>query len=327
MKHSFFMDKEIVIMGRSVGLRERIKAELRGITIGDSLAYRFFDGDFHGMPLLFAEPKGIVASPKNLAITAGNLSEVLKLPVVFILPSCPAYLRQRLIDKDVYFVISDKYAHLPMLIANERIRKTKPAKRLTPVAQYLLLYHLQVESLEGIAARDFQDKIPYSYASITLGITCLADLGLCEKMVEGPKRKTLHFGKSGHELWQQAIPVLINPVEQTIYCDDFHCDEHFPVSGINALAHYTWLTPDPERIIMMTKKRLRELSDSGALIRPNEYDGNMIIEAWKYPPVTKNGELPEWVDPLSLAISLQDNHDPRVENEIERLINEIKWKA
>lgn len=321
------MDKEIVIMGRYVRLRERSKAGLKGVTVGDSLAYRFFDGEFHDVPLLFAEPKGNVASPKNLAITAGNLSAVFQLPVVFIMPSCPAYLRHRLIDKYVYFVISDKYAHLPMLVANERIRKTKPAKRLTPVAQYLLFYHLQVESLEGMAARDFQSKVPYSYASITLGITCLADLDLCEKIADGSKRKTLHFGKTGYDLWQEALPVLINPVEQTVYCDEFHCDEHFPVSGINALAHYTWLKPDPERIIMMSKKRLRELSDSGALIRPNEYDGNIIIEEWKYPPVTKIDELPEWVDPLSLAISLQDNHDPRVENEVERLINEIKWKG
>ena len=56
-----------------------------------------------------------------------------------------------------------------MLIANERIRKIKQAKILTPVAQYLLLYHLQVGSLEGLAARDMEDKMPYSYASITLG--------------------------------------------------------------------------------------------------------------------------------------------------------------
>ncbi len=64
MKHSF-MYKEIVIMGTPVGLRERSKAELRGITIGDSLAYRFFDGKFHSMPLLFAEAKGIVVSPSK----------------------------------------------------------------------------------------------------------------------------------------------------------------------------------------------------------------------------------------------------------------------
>lgn len=34
----------------------------------------------------------------------------------------------------------------------------------------------------------------------------------------------------------------------------------------------------------------------------------------------------EWVDKLSLAISLRDDDDPRVEGEIERLINELKWK-
>lgn len=112
-------------------------------------------------------------------------------------------------------------------------------------------------------------------------------------------------------------------VEQTIYCDELHCDEHFHVSGINALAHYTWLKPAPERIIMMSKKRLRELSVSGAFILPNEYDGNIIIEACKYHPVTKIDELPEWVDLLSLP----DNHTPRVVNEVERLINDIIWKA
>ena len=34
----------------------------------------------------------------------------------------------------------------------------------------------------------------------------------------------------------------------------------------------------------------------------------------------------EWVDRLSLAISLSEDEDPRVEGEVERLINEIEWK-
>lgn len=131
---------------------------MKGVTIGDSLAYKFFDGEYHGMSLLFAEPKGKVAPPRSLAITASNLASLFQLPVVFLLPNCPAYERQRLIDKDVYFIVSDKYVHLPMLLANERIRKTKQAKALSPVAQYLLLYHLQIESIEGLAARDIEDK-------------------------------------------------------------------------------------------------------------------------------------------------------------------------
>ena len=318
--------KDVVILGRPIQLQERTKAQMKGITIGDSLAYKFYDGEFHGVPLLFVEPKGKEASPRNLSLIADNLTSLFQLPAVFLLAKCPAYKRERLIDKDVYFVVSDKYVHLPMLVANERIRKTKKAKVLTPVAQYLLLYHLQIESLEGTAANDIKDKLPYSYSSITLGITCLDDLGLCQKVKNGSKRKVIHFNKTGKELWEQAQSLLIDPVEKLVYCDEFISNEHFPVCGINALAHYTRLNPDPERMIMMTTKQLRDFMASGTLIRPNEYDGNVIIEAWKYPPVTTVNTKAEWVDKLSLAFSLRDDSDPRVEGEVERLINEIAWK-
>jgi len=319
--------KTIIILGKAVQLQERGKLQMKGVTIGDWLTYRFYDGEFLGIPLLFAEPKDKVAAPRSLSVTAGNLTVLLQRPVVFLLPSCPAYERQRLIDKDVYFVVSDKYVHLPMVVANERIRKTKLAKALTPVAQYLLLYHLQIESIEGLAARDIEDKIPYSYASITLGITCLEDLGLCIKTSNGPKRKVIHFNKTGQELWEQAQPHLLEPVEERIYCDELLTDEHFPICGINALAHYTWLNPDPERIIMMTAKQMRDLKASGSIIRPNQFDGDIIIEAWKYPPVTNMGTEAVWVDRLSLAITLHKDTDPRVEGEVERLINETEWKG
>ena len=130
--------KEIAILGRPIQLQERSKAQMKGVTIGEMLSYKFYDGEFHGMPLLFAEPKDKVATPRGLSVTANNFTSLFQLPTVFLLPTCPAYERQRLIDKDVYFVVSDKYVHLPMLLANERIRKTKQAKVLTPVAQYLL---------------------------------------------------------------------------------------------------------------------------------------------------------------------------------------------
>ena len=318
--------KDIVILGRPIHLQERSKAQMKGVTIGDSLTYKFYDGEFHGMPLLFAEPKGKIAAPRSLSVTASNLTSLFQLPTVFLLPACPAYERQRLIDKDVYFVVSDKYVHLPMLLANERIRKTKQAKALTPVAQYLLLYHLQIESIEGLAARDIENKIPYSYASITLGVTCLEDLGLCQKVSDGSKRKIIHFDKTGKELWEQAQPLLVNPVEERIYCDELLTEEFFTTCGINALAHYTWLNPDPERTIMMTVKQLRDFRASGLIVRPNEFDGNISIEAWKYPPVASIGTKAEWVDRLSLAVSLREDADPRVEGEVERLINDLEWK-
>ena len=60
--------KDIVTLGRPIQLQERSKAQMKGVTIGDSLAYKFYDGEFHGMSLLFAEPKGKAVSPRSLSV-------------------------------------------------------------------------------------------------------------------------------------------------------------------------------------------------------------------------------------------------------------------
>lgn len=64
--------KEIAILGRPIQLQERSKAQMKGVTIGEMLSYKFYDGEFHGMPLLFAEPKDKVATPRSLSITANK---------------------------------------------------------------------------------------------------------------------------------------------------------------------------------------------------------------------------------------------------------------
>lgn len=51
-----------------------------------------------------------------------------------------------------------------------------------------------------------------------------------------------------------------------------------------------------------------------------------MVEAWKYPALVMQENGKQYVDKLSLYLSLQDDNDPRVEGELERLINEIIWK-
>lgn len=77
--------------------------------------------------------------------------------------------------------MSEEYAHLPGIIALEKTSNRKIAEVLTPVAQYILLYHLQVGSIEGMSPRDIAPLLPYSYESVTLGVTCLEDVGLCQR--------------------------------------------------------------------------------------------------------------------------------------------------
>lgn len=316
---------DIKITGRTIELEQKEKSKLKGITIGDSIEYTFYEGAFHGMSMLFLKPRKANPSPRTCSLTSARLSERLGLPIVFILVPGPSYERQRLIDKDVFFIMGEKYANLPMLVANERVRTTPLAKRLTPVAQYILLYHLQVKSIEGQSARTMTDKLPYSYESIALGLTCLSDLGLIEKVAKGSKSKVVHFTANGRQLWEKGKPYFIDPVAKRIYCDELHSEEKFATCNINALAHYSWLNPDETRMVMMSRKQLKLLQNAHAIHNENGYDGNIMIEAWKYPTVTKHGTESLWVDRLSLVLSLRKDNDPRVEGEVERVINETKW--
>lgn len=318
--------KELSILERAISLQRLSKKQLKGITIGDSLAYDFYDGDYRGVRLIFLKSKNGNPSPRLCAITADRVSDIMGCPIVFILESSPSYERQRLIDKNVFFVMGEKFANLPMLVANERIRKSTPAKRLTPAAQYILLYHLQVESLEGLSARDMSNKLPYSYESITLGLTCLSDLGLCQKVSGGMKNKVIRFSAKGKDLWNKAKDYFINPVEKRVYCDALTTESRFPKCSINALSHYTWLNPDPLQMLMMSRKDLQDLIVQKALHNMNQFDGNVMIEVWKYPVVSLLGDKNELVDKLSLVISLSEDDDPRVGGEKERLIDEIEWK-
>lgn len=318
--------KEISILGRKMEIMPCVKECLKGISIGERLSYTFYEASYQDIPLLFLEPKKGNPTPKECQITSSRITGLLKLPVVFILTPGPTYERQRLSDKGVYFVMSDQYAHLPTLIALEKTSNRKKATILTPVAQYILLYHLQESSIEGLSAKEISKLVPYSYENTTLGITCLDDLGLCEKVQTYQRKKAVHFKLKGEELWNAATPVLISPLEQRIFCDGIRTEKDYPTCGINALAHHTRLNPDPERMIMLTSKEYRELKALDAFENPNIYDGDFIIEVWKYPAIGLIDDKRQWVDKLSLALALKDDNDPRVEKEVEQMIKDIKWK-
>ncbi len=317
--------EELSILKKRIKLQPLTKMQLKGITIGDTISYKFYDGTYFGTNILFIKPKSSNPTPRECAITANRLSDIFKLPIVYILESAPSYERQRLIDKNVYFVMGNNFAFLPMLIANERIRKAKPAKRLTPVAQYILLYHLQIESLEGLSIADIADKTPYSYESISLGLTCLSDLKICNKTTCKTKFKIIHFTNKNRNLWDIAQVYLINPVKKRVYCDKINSDLKYPICNINALSHYSRLNPDNIEMVMMCNNDFQYLQSTKSLQNENQFDGSVMIEIWKYPIISKLHNSNQFVDRLSLVLSLKEENDARIEKETERIINEIKW--
>lgn len=319
-------DYHLSISGLVIALNKRSADRLAGLNMGEKVSFDFYEGVFKSVDLLFVKPKGKNPTPKKCKIISERLSGLFHMPVVFILSPGPSYERQRLMERGVYFVMSDKYANLPMLIALERVTNRKIPMKLTPVAQYLLLFHLQIESIEGKSIKAIASMMPYSYESVSIGLTCLTDIGLCEKIAVDRRSKYVRFESAGRKLWDDALRYMINPVERRYFSDGIKTSQRLTVCGINALSHYTRLNPDPEQWIMMSAKEYRDAYSEGKVINPNEFDGETIIEIWKYPVVSRLKSSPEWVDKLSLALSLVEDEDPRVEEEVEHLIDYFQWK-
>lgn len=316
---------QIIISGLAIPLVRRSSDTLEGINIGEKLSFDFYDGIFKGVDMLFVKPKGKNPTPRKCELVAERMNQLFHQPVVFILSPGPTYERQRLMEKDVYFVMSDKYANLPMFVALERVTSRKVPDKLTPVAQYLLLYHLQIESIEGKSTKAIATMMPYSYESVSIGLTCLTDIGLCEKVAIDWRSKSIKFKSAGKRLWEEAGRYLINPVERHYFSDGLRVSRIYPVCGINALSHYSMLNPDPEQWIMMSAREYRDIYSEGKVINPNEFDGETIIEIWKYPVVSRLNSSPAWVDKLSLALSLREDDDPRVAEEVDNMINKFQW--
>ena len=99
------------------------------------------------------------------------------------------------------------------------------------MAQCVILYHLQRESLNGCTTRHLAEKFRTSYASMNRALRWLNLKGVVE--LEGIKEKTLVITDKGKELWEKVSPLMLSPVDRVVYTD--HELMEIPSSGESAL--------------------------------------------------------------------------------------------
>lgn len=281
--------------------------------------YALHRTDFMGESMILMEP--VVEnkfSPLRLKYLTDEVAKAYGVPVVVYFERMEYYQRQRMMERGVYFLVGSNYAFLPSLIINAKMADKKPVRMLTPVAQYLLLYHLQVADLNGKTARELESVTPFLYTTLTRAINVLTELQLCEIVLDGARYKHLVFDSDKQSLFEKSKPFLINPVCSVVYADEMPIEHKWPVAGINALSHYSMLNPEQMKTYALTEVEMKQVQNNGR-IRLNPIEGAYRLEKWLYPPMEMTG----YVDCLSLALSLQDDQDPRVEKEVKQMITKI----
>ncbi|MFI3278309.1 MAG: hypothetical protein SNH13_00125 [Rikenellaceae bacterium] len=306
--------ENINIAGQNIGLKKLGKSDLAGVFVDAILRFAFYMAV--GMNLSFylleAKKQGRL-TPLQYKQLSIRLMAVLAIPIVFKFDKLEAYERNRLIAMGVFFIVSGKYAYLPNLIITEKEKASQCSDSLTPIAQYILLFHLQSQSLQGATIKEIEKLTPYKYVTLTRAVSCLEQLGLCHTQRNESRSKQLKFD-SNSALWERAQKYLISPIAKTVYCNNSNLD--YAVSSYNALAHYSNLNPNDTPSVAIYESEYKKIEKD--LVDVNSIEGDVKIEMWRYPPIGT-----EIVDKLSLYLTLKDDKDPRVEKELEKMMEKI----
>ena len=211
-------------------------------------------------------------------------------PVIFVLRTVAAYNVRRLVRHRVNFIIPQKQMFIPDLLIDLKPHKNNigggEETQIPAIAQCIILYHLEVKSLEGKGTYDIADLFNVSYANVNRAVRWLKDKEVIA--LSGGKTKSMIFQFKKRELWDRMLPFLANPIERIVYT------------------------------YAIAKEEVRRLQ-----IRTDKEYGETRIEIWRYNPCffSKNGI----VDKLSLFLAMKDMDDERIQIELETMINNMIW--
>ena len=151
------MGKEInvILADERLELRKMERSELKGVYTDAVLSFNFYATSYKGCEFLLLAPKKKDRyTPMQYSNISKRIGGTLGKPVAFLFDDLVYYERNRMLSRGVYFIVSDKYAFLPFLVINARSAEVSERSSLTPVAQYILFYHLQSMSLDGKTYKD-----------------------------------------------------------------------------------------------------------------------------------------------------------------------------
>jgi hypothetical protein len=295
--------------------------------------YQWRVGKLFDHDLLFAIEKsrqveGEATTPADYVKQADTLREKLGREVVFVLNPVPSFIRTRLVQAQVPFIVPGTQMFLPMLLVDlrehyPRLRPPRPERLLTS-AQVIVLHQLIHGSLDGLSQSEIARVIDYTTMMVSNARDQLDAHGLCEVEKRG-RAIVLRFPLPRRELWGKASALMTSPIQKRVWItgtipDDFRC-----LAGISALSRRSLLGEDAVPTFALHQAQFQALLETGKVHGcPIPADASARAELWKYDPrplADRSGS----VDPFSLYLSLESDPDDRVQQELTRMMEEIAW--
>ena len=261
---------------------------------------------------------GVVALKKQLA----KYMDATNLNAAYVFPSLTKTRRNALVSNGIPFLCLPDQVFLPFLAVamNNQFRQQVKIRtnRFTPSAQCLFLFLLYNTRQKPLLKKDAAAALKLTRTSITRASEQLKSLHLITEEAKGTELR-MQPVSSGHEYYEMAKPYLISPVARTITVKAPALTSKI-YAGETALSMRTMLNSPAIPDIAIDKRQYKPLILNEVDEKWEPGEGLLHVELWKYDPAlfSKDGIA----DPVSLAASLQDCSDERVQGELEKYMEE-----
>ena len=255
-----------------------------------------------------------------------EIERIADMSVILWLEAVSTYQRNALVKNKIPFIVPNSQIYVPelgMCLKELCAGKREKVEKLSAIAQYLLLYFIYKKNQEETSQSELTEYLGMSAMNVSRAVLELQEIGLLETRKEGT-RKLVKAAALGKELYQLSIKYLQSPVQKKVYVNRMRFDMHLVYAGETALAKQSMLNFPRCTVFAMDKKKLKEIPKE-YLIEPKLVaDSDYVeVELWKYDPnkFAVNGV----VDVVSLAESLKDIEDERVEMQMKEIMEDYKW--
>ena len=288
-------------------------------------AYDFWDLTLADQRILLAiERQGGQARLANIRGHMEKLRSLTGRPVVYVTHALASYQRKRLIADKVPFVVPGNQMYLPDLGIDLREHFRRPSgvtgAKLSPATQAILIAAmLQETSWERWAPAKLATQLGYSAMTASRAVQELTATGIA-KANRSPGERSLHLERSKAETWEYAESMLRSPVKRRLWTTAVdRRPSNARVAGLSALSRLTSIVAPEVEIVATTKFVL----DRGVEELPEPARGSIEWQIWRYSPaLLTTGDT---VDPLSLALSLRDTGDDRIQMALDELRAKFPW--
>lgn len=284
--------------------------------------YNILNVESGGVKWIAISPKtdvGLVSIRKDRA----QVQQAAALNCAVFLKSATPYVKEKLLDEGIPFVVLGKQVYLPFmgyLLSDSCGREIAPVHLISFLTQKLILTAIY-DDWKTVTVSEAAARLDVSKMSVS---RCFDEIEYLHIDILGKKGKSraITVPSDKKYLWEQLQHVLRNPViARYKLSEDIHLTKK---AGISALCEYTMLNDNEYPTYAVTKK---ELSVAGIknrkVINKGEDIGCEVIELGYFIDFRQMSLQ----DPLSVLLSLTDeeNQDERVEMSINEMLGEYVW--